>query len=136
MFRSEGAIYNNAAQAWNHQFFFSQFAFERKSHPTGEMIFAIDRAFGSFNEFVDRFREAALSVFGSGWAWLTCDENRDLHIIATSNALNPATEEGLRPLLVIDVWEHAYYLDYQNQRGEFFDSFMKLVDWRVIEGRY
>ncbi len=140
MFLSEGAIYNNAAQAWNHKFFFEQFSGAAKEfphdRPSGELLMAVDRCFGSFENFVVEFTKATVSLFGSGWVWLTVDENKDLFIVSTSNAKNPATEEGLRPILVIDVWEHAYYLDHQNRRGDFIANFMRLIDWSVIEKRY
>lgn len=136
IFKSDGAIYNNAAQAWNHQFFFAQFSENPKGLPEGDLLLGIGRSFGSYDNFLKEFKEIALNLFGSGWVWLTADENRDLYIIATQNAQNPAADEGLRPLMVIDIWEHAYYLDHQNRRADFIANFFKLLDWGVIERRY
>ncbi len=136
IFKSDGAIYNNAAQAWNHQFFFEQFSESPKMLPEGDLLLGIGRSFGSYDNFLKEFKEIALNLFGSGWVWLTADENRDLYIVATQNAQNPAADEGLRPVMVIDIWEHAYYLDHQNRRADFITNFFKLLDWSVIERRY
>lgn len=136
MLCSDGDVYNNAAQAWNHVFFFEQFSPTPKPAPEGDLMLAIGRNFGSLQSFITEFTTAALSLFGSGWVWLAIDQSNDLFIISTQNAKNPATEENLRPLMVIDVWEHAYYLDHQNRRADFIKNFFQLLDWAVIEKRY
>lgn len=136
MLRSDGAIYNNAAQAWNHQFFFEQFSPAPKRTTQGALLAAIVRDFGSFDTFIEQFSTAAATLFGAGWAWLVSDESGALSITSTSNAQNPATEDGLRPLLTIDVWEHAYYLDYQNARADYIKNFWQILDWTVIEARF
>ncbi len=134
--RSDGAIYNNAAQAWNHHFYFEQFSPKAKHMPSGELMDYLIRDFGSYSEFEESFSKMASAFFGSGWVWLVCDESGKLSIEATQNAKNPATEDGLRPLLTIDVWEHAYYLDYQNLRSDYIKAFFKVLDWSVIERRF
>lgn len=136
MLRSDGAIYNNAAQVWNHQFFFEQFSKKAKLSPDGFLHSAIERDFGSLYAFVEEFSKVAKGWFGSGWVWLVCDEEGKLSIEATQNAVNPATTDGLRPLMTIDVWEHAYYLDYYNARGEYVDNFWHILDWSVVERRF
>ncbi len=136
MLRSEGAVFNNAAQAWNHEFFFAQLSPKPKSAPEGALLTAIVRDFGSFEKFEAALKTAALSLFGSGWTWLVSDENGKLSIVSTSNAQNPAVQDGLKPLLVADVWEHAYYLDHQNLRANFVDNLLKLIDWKVVEKRF
>ena len=114
--KSDGKLFNNAAQAWNHIFYFFQFSPYRNSEPQGELRGAIDRDFGSFDEFKKQFELAGTTLFGSGWVWLSCDNAGKLFITQGSNASNPMTQ-GLKPLLTFDVWEHAYYLDYCNMRA-------------------
>lgn len=136
MLRSTGAIFNNAAQAWNHQFFFEQFSPSAQHEPHGVLRASIDRDFSSFDVFKAKFDKATLSLFGSGWVWLVVDGDGILSIDSTANAGNPATEEGLRPLLTIDVWEHSYYLDHQNRRADYLLSFWQLIDWAVVTRRF
>ncbi|MFI3299710.1 MAG: superoxide dismutase [Rikenellaceae bacterium] len=136
MLRSTGVIYNNAAQAWNHRFFFEQFSISPKQEVEGALKSALDRDFGGYDLFAEKFAAAALSLFGSGWVWLVSDEGGKLSIVATQNAKNPATEDGLTPLMVIDLWEHAYYIDHRNRRADFIKNFMALLDWKVVESRY
>lgn len=136
MLRASGAIFNNAAQAWNHHFFFDQFSPTPQNEPHGPLRAAIDRDFGSFATFKEKFEKATLSLFGSGWVWLVIDSDGILSIDSTSNAGNPATEEGLRPIMTIDVWEHSYYLDHQNRRADYLANFWKLIDWAVITRRF
>lgn len=135
--RADGKIFNNGAQILNHIIFFDSFAPEAsaKHEPTGRLAQAIVRDFGSLNAFREKFAEAAGSQFGSGWAWLAADGSGKLHVMAMPNAGNPL-REGYTPLLGCDVWEHSYYIDYRNDRAEYVDNFWKIVDWRVIEGRY
>ncbi|MGC9373663.1 MAG: superoxide dismutase [Bacteroidales bacterium] len=133
--KSKGGIFNNAAQVWNHTFYFDQFGKDKSSEPKGQLLDAINATYGSFDEFKEKFSSAAKTLFGSGWAWLVKKTNGSLDIVQTSNAANPLTE-GLIPILTCDVWEHAYYLDYQNKRPDYIESFWKILDWDIISGRY
>lgn len=132
---SEGALFNNASQAWNHIFYFFSFSPNGSHEPTGELRRAIDRDFGSFDKFKEAFVQAGTGLFGSGWVWLSKDEDGRLYITQGPNASNPMTG-GLVPLLTFDVWEHAYYLDYQNRRADALNELWKIVDWNVVEDRY
>lgn len=132
---SDGAIFNNAAQAWNHVFLFEQFAPRAKHHPTGALRRAIDDEFGSVDELRRRMTTAATSLFGSGWVWLAADKDGRLYIISKQNAGTPLTD-GLTPLLAIDVWEHAYYIDYRNARKDAVEEMWHVIDWEKIEERY
>ena len=132
---SDGAIFNNAAQAWNHEFYFAQLSPKAKHHPTGELRRAIDERFGSVEELERRMTNTATSLFGSGWVWLAADRDGELYILAKSNAATPLTDD-LVPLMCIDVWEHAYYIDYRNMRKDAVENLWKVVDWSVIEERY
>ena len=133
--KSDGKIFNNAAQAWNHIFYFSQFTPGGQKEPSGDLLKKIEEQFGSFEEFKKKFAEGGATLFGSGWVWLSADANGNLVITQGKNAENPMTS-GLRPLLVFDVWEHAYYLDYQNRRPDYLKSLWDIVDWSIIEIRY
>lgn len=132
---AEGAIFNNAAQVWNHTFYFEAFSPKPQAQPTGALLQAIQRDFGSFDAFKEQFTKAALTQFGSGWAWLVQNAEGKLQIVQESNAGNPL-RNGLKPLLTCDVWEHAYYLDYQNRRPDYVKEFWALLDWAVIEKRF
>jgi len=132
---AEGGIFNNAAQIWNHTFYFMSFSNGGKELQTGKLAEAINKDFGSFAEFKEKFSKAALTLFGSGWAWLVKDSSGKLSIIQESNAGNPLTK-GFIPILTCDIWEHAYYLDYQNKRQEYIDNFWKIIDWKIIAERY
>ncbi|MCM1319456.1 MAG: superoxide dismutase [Muribaculaceae bacterium] len=132
---SEGPLFNNASQAWNHIFYFFQFSPDGKKAPEGVLADKINESFGSFEEFKKKFEEAGAGIFGSGWVWLSADEEGNLFLTQTQNAGNPMTE-GLRPILVFDVWEHAYYLDYQNRRPAYLAALWDIVDWSVVETRY
>lgn len=133
--KSDGKIFNNASQAWNHIFYFFQFSPEGLKEPTGKLREKIDATFGSFDEFKRQFEEKGATLFGSGWVWLSADKNGDLHITQSPNAGNPMTE-GLRPILTFDVWEHAYYLDYQNRRADYLKHLWNIVDWDIVSMRY
>lgn len=133
--KSDGKIFNNASQAWNHIFYFFQFSPEGLKEPTGKLREKIDATFGSFDEFKRQFEEKGATLFGSGWVWLSADKNGDLHITQSPNAGNPMTE-GLRPILTFDVWEHAYYLDYQNRRADYLKQLWNIVDWDIVSMRY
>lgn len=132
---SEGPVYNNGAQIWNHTFYFNQFSPKGGGQPTGQLSDAIIRDFGSFTEFKDQFSKAAVSLFGSGWAWLIQNSEGKLQIVQESNAGNPI-RNGLKPLFTIDVWEHAYYIDFQNRRADHVGAIWEIIDWKTIETRY
>lgn len=132
---AKGALFNNASQAWNHIFYFFTFSPDGSREPGGELRKAIDRDFGSFDKFKEAFVEAGVGLFGSGWVWLCRDDDGKLIITQGSNAQNPMTD-GLTPLLTFDVWEHAYYLDYQNRRADALKALWDIVDWDVVESRY
>ena len=133
--KADGGIFNNAAQVWNHTFYFDQFGKNKIEKLRGQLLVAINSSFGSFDEFKEKFSTAAKTLFGSGWIWLVKKPNGSLDIIQTSNAANPLTE-GLIPILTCDVWEHAYYLDYQNKRPDYVENFWSIIDWEIISGRY
>lgn len=133
--KSEGPLFNNASQAWNHIFYFFQFNPAGTKEPSGKLLEKINEQFGSLEEMKKKIGEAGASIFGSGWVWLSSDTNGELYITQGKNAENPLTK-GLKPILVFDVWEHAYYLDYQNRRGDYLSRIWDLVDWSVIEQRY
>jgi Fe-Mn family superoxide dismutase len=133
--RAEGAIFNNAAQVWNHSFYFESFSKSGRKLPTGPVADEINRTFGSFESFKELFTKSAVTLFGSGWAWLTKKDDGTLQIVQESNAGNPL-RKGLKPLLTCDVWEHAYYIDYRNRRPDYVKSFWEIVDWDIISRRY
>ncbi len=129
---SEGGVFNNAAQAWNHSFFWNcMTASGGGGQPSGDLSTAIRRDFGSFEAFREAFSKAAATLFGSGWAWLAAGAGGKLEILALSNAGTPL-KEGKEPLLTIDVWEHAYYLDYKNERPRFVEGFWDVVNWEFV----
>lgn len=132
---AEGGIFNNAAQVWNHTFYFETFSADGRREPTGQLAEAINASFGSFDKFREEFGAAAASLFGSGWAWLVKNNNGSLSIVQKANADNPL-RDGLKPLLTCDVWEHAYYIDYRNKRPEYIKSFWEIIDWDIIASRY
>ena len=128
---TEGGVFNQAAQVYNHSFYWQCMKPQGGGAPTGDLAAAIDRDFGSFDDFVAKFKAAAMGQFGSGWAWLV-DNNGTLEICASSNAGNPLTE-GKKPLLTCDVWEHAYYIDFRNARPKYLDTFFEsLVNWDFV----
>lgn len=133
--KTDGGIFNNGAQVWNHTFYFMQFSPNGCKEPKDGLKSAIEARFGSFPAFQEEFNKAAATLFGSGWAWLVKNENGDLEIVQTSNAGNPL-RIGKKPLLTCDVWEHAYYIDKKNLRLKYIEDFWKIVDWKVISERY
>ena len=134
--KAEGGMLNNAGQILNHNMYFGQFTGEpTKSAPSGQLADAIERDFGSFEAFKEAFQKAGATLFGSGWVWLSSDKDGKLLITQETNAANPV-QKGLKPLLTFDVWEHAYYLDYQNRRPDHLAALWQIVDWSVIEKRY
>ncbi len=133
--RSTGALFNNASQAWNHIFYFFSFSPYGGGEPEGELANAIISQYGSFDAFRREFVDAGVGIFGSGWVWLSKSPDGKLVITQESNAGNPLTS-GLNPLLAFDVWEHAYYLDYQNRRADALNALWDIVDWDIISSRY
>jgi Fe-Mn family superoxide dismutase len=134
--KASGGMLNNAGQILNHNLYFEQFAGERrKPAPTGQLAEAIVRDFGSLEAFKEAFQKGGATLFGSGWVWLSADKDGKLVITQETNAANPI-QKGLKPLLTFDVWEHAYYLDYQNRRPDHLAALWQIVDWNVIEQRY
>ena len=126
--KSSGPIFNNAAQIWNHTFYWNSLAPDAGGAPTGELAAAINASFGSFEAFKDTFTKCAVGTFGSGWAWLVKNADGTLAIVSTSNAGCPLTT-GQTPLLTCDVWEHAYYIDFRNSRPNYLEAFWALVNW-------
>ncbi len=133
--KAEGGIFNNAAQIWNHTFYFATFSPSGKRAPSGTVAKAIDAEYGTFEAFKEAFTKAATTLFGSGWAWLCMKPDGRLTITQESNAGNPL-RSGLVPLMTCDVWEHAYYVDYRNRRPDYIKGFWELLDWKVIGERY
>lgn len=132
---SDGAIFNNAGQILNHNLYFTQFSPTGGGKPSGKLATAIDAAYGSFDNFQKEFETAGAGLFGSGWVWLAKDKEGKVLITKEANAGNPLAK-GLTPLLGFDVWEHAYYLDYQNRRVDHLKELWKIIDWKVVETRY
>lgn len=128
---SDGGLFNNAAQVYNHDFFWNGLT-PTQGTISSKVEAALTKAFGSVDKFKEEFTAKAIGQFGSGWAWLVEDENQDLKIVTTSNAANPLTQ-NLKPILVCDVWEHAYYIDVRNARPKFLENFWKLVNWNFVE---
>lgn len=126
--KSSGGMFNNAAQIWNHTFYWNSLSPKGGGKPTGDLAKAIDAKFGSFDEFKKQFSAAAVGTFGSGWAWLTKNADGSVAIESTSNAATPLTSDK-KPLLTCDVWEHAYYVDYRNRRPDYVAAFWNLVNW-------
>lgn len=133
--KSEGALFNNASQAWNHIFYFFSFSPEGGGEPEGKLREAIDRDFGSFENFKKAFVEAGTGLFGSGWVWLSRDVDGKLFITQGKNAESPL-KDGLTPILTFDVWEHAYYLQYQNRRADSLNALWDIIDWDIVGSRY
>ena len=134
--KATGGMLNNAGQILNHNMYFGQFCAPKADNaPTGKLAEAIERDFGSFEAFKDAFQKGGATLFGSGWVWLSADKDGKLVITQETNAANPI-QKGLKPLLTFDVWEHAYYLDYQNRRPDHLAALWQIVDWNVIEQRY
>ncbi len=125
---SSGGIFNNAAQVWNHTFYWNSLSPNGGGEPEGALANAINRTFGSFEKFKEEFTKCAVTTFGSGWAWLVENKDGSLALVSTSNAACPLTS-GQTPLLTCDVWEHAYYIDYRNARPAYLEAFWKLVNW-------
>ena len=133
--KATGGMLNNAGQILNHELYFQQFTGKpTKSTPTGQLAEAITRDFGSFEAFKEEFQKKGATLFGSGWVWLSADKDGKLVITQEANAANPI-QKGLKPLLTFDVWEHAYYLDYQNRRPDHLAALWQIIDWEIVESR-
>lgn len=132
---SNGALFNNAAQTFNHTFYFLNISPAGGGMPKGEPLKAIEAKWQSFDDFKKIFTDTATGLFGSGWVWLQCNPAGELSVAAEPNADNPLTK-GLIPLMTIDVWEHAYYLDHQNRRAEYVNGFWNIIDWNSVEENY
>jgi superoxide dismutase, Fe-Mn family len=133
--KADGAVFNNGAQVWNHTFYFETFSPRGKREPDGRLGNAIKETYGSFESFKEQFSKSAVTLFGSGWAWLSKKPDGSIVITQEQNAGNPM-RNGLTPLLTCDVWEHAYYIDYRNRRADYVKGFWDIIDWEKIESRY
>ena len=133
--KADGGVFNNAAQMWNHEFFFDELSPKAQTRPTGALLKAIDENFGSFDQLKAQMEKAAAGLFGSGWVWLAEDKSGKLAIVSEQNAGNPL-RYGMKPLMCFDVWEHAYYIDYRNRRADAVAALWDRIDWKVVEERY
>ncbi len=129
---AEGGVFNNAAQIWNHTFYWHCLSPNGGGAPSGKLGEAIDAAFGSFDKFKEEFTNSAVNNFGSGWTWLVQKGDGSVAIVNTSNAGTPLTDDSVTPLLTVDVWEHAYYIDYRNSRPNYLEAFWNLVNWDFV----
>ena len=132
---AEGGLFNNAAQVWNHTFYWNGLTPQGGGEPAGVLAEALNKSFGGFKGFNEKFSNAAVTLFGSGWAWLVKNKDGSLGIEQTGNAGNPLTK-GQTPLLTCDVWEHAYYIDYRNARAKYVETFWKLVNWKFVAANF
>lgn len=132
--QTSGALFNNAAQVWNHSFFWNCLSPEGGGEPARALADALEKRFGGVDDFKAQFTQAAATLFGSGYVWLVRTKNGTLEIVQTKDAANPITRDD-KPLLTLDVWEHAYYLDYQNVRANYIEAFWNLVNWEFAEKR-
>ena len=132
----EGGVFNNAAQVWNHTFYWNCLSPNGGGSPTGPVADAINAAFGSFDAFKEQFTNSAINNFGSGWTWLVKKADGSVAIVNTSNAATPLTDASVTPILTVDVWEHAYYVDYRNARPKYMDAFWALVNWDFVNQNF
>lgn len=133
---SEGGIFNNAAQVWNHTFYWNCLSPNGGGEPTGALAEAINASFGSFEAFQAELNDKAVNNFGSSWTWLVKNADGSLAIVNTSNAATPLTDEGVTPILTVDLWEHAYYIDYRNVRPDYLKGFWALVNWEFAAANF
>ncbi len=133
---STGGVFNNAAQIWNHTFYWNSLTPNAVGAPVGELAAAIDAQFGSFAEFKAKFTDSAVNNFGSSWTWLVKNADGSLAIVNTSNAATPITEGGVTPLITVDLWEHAYYIDYRNLRPSYMEAFYALANWEFANANF
>jgi Fe-Mn family superoxide dismutase len=130
--KGQGLVFNNAAQVWNHTFYWNSLSPTEKGQPGSKTKVVLEKAFGSVDKFREDFQKSAVGLFGSGWCWLTKRSDGSLVIENTTNAANPLTA-GSTPLLTCDVWEHAYYIDYRNARAKYVEAFLKRINWEFVE---
>ena len=133
---SSGGVFNNAAQIWNHTFYWKSLSPNGGGEPTGALADAIKATFGSFDDFKAKFNDSAVNNFGSSWTWLVKKADGSLAIVNTSNAATPITEEGVTPLITVDLWEHAYYIDFRNARPKYLEGFWSLVNWEFAASNF
>jgi Fe-Mn family superoxide dismutase len=133
---SKGGVFNNAAQIWNHTFYWNSLSPNTDGAPTGKLADAINAEFASFEQFKEKFSASAASNFGSGWTWLVKHADGSLAIVNTSNADTPITDTSVTPLLTVDVWEHAYYVDYRNARPEYLKNFWNIANWEFAADNF
>ncbi len=133
---SEGGVFNNAAQIWNHTFYWHSLSPNGGGEPTGALADAINAKWGSFDDFKAAFNDKAVNNFGSSWTWLVKTADGGLDIVNTSNAATPLTDESLTPLMTVDLWEHAYYIDYRNVRPKYLEGFWELVNWEFASANF
>lgn len=133
---SEGGVFNNAAQIWNHSFYWNCLSPNGGGEATGAVAEAIDAAFGSFEAFREAFTDSATGNFGSSWTWLVKNADGSVAIVNTSNAETPLTDSTVTPLLTVDLWEHAYYIDYRNARPKYMEAFWALVNWEFVNANF
>lgn len=133
---SSGGVFNNAAQIWNHTFYWNCLSPNGGGEASGAIADAINKAFGSFADFKQQFTDSAIGNFGSGWTWLVKKADGSVAIVNTSNAETPLTDDSVTPLLTVDVWEHAYYIDYRNARPKYMDAFWALVNWEFVNQNF
>ncbi|MDO6428308.1 Fe-Mn family superoxide dismutase [Thalassotalea sp. 1_MG-2023] len=133
---SEGGVFNNAAQIWNHTFYWNSLSPNGGGEPTGALAEAINAKFGSFEAFKTAFNEKAVNNFGSSWTWLVKTADGGVDIVNTSNAATPLTDDSLTPLMTVDLWEHAYYIDYRNLRPSYLEGFWALINWEFASANF
>lgn len=133
---SSAGIFNNAAQIWNHTFYWNSLSPNGGGEASGNLLAAINSTFGSFAEFKTKFTESAINNFGSSWTWLVKNADGSLEIVNTSNAATPLTDEGVTPLITVDLWEHAYYIDYRNLRPNYLEAFWALANWDFAQANF
>jgi Fe-Mn family superoxide dismutase len=133
---SSAGIFNNAAQIWNHTFYWHSLSPNGGGEPSGTLLAAINQTFGSFAEFKAKFTESAINNFGASWTWLVKNADGSLAIVNTSNAETPLTHDGVTPLITVDLWEHAYYIDYRNVRPDYLNGFWSLANWDFAQANF
>jgi len=133
--KATGGVFNNAAQHWNHSFYWNSLSPKGGGEPEGELAEEIKKSFGSFKDLQDKFTASAISLFGSGWVWLVKNNDGNLAIVNSSNAGTPL-QEGKKAIITCDVWEHAYYIDYRNARAKYLEAFWKIVNWKFAQGNF
>lgn len=134
--KSEGPIFNNAAQIWNHTFYWNCLTPEKDTKPSEALLNEITKSFGSFDTFKTQFKDKAMNNFGSGWTWLVADKENKLSILNTSNAQLPVSDNTFSPLLTCDVWEHAYYIDTRNNRAQYLENYWTLINWTFVNAQF